>query len=257
MKISAVFLLFLLFAACKNEPEKASDTEVPLNFEISSITKKSGEGCLDDNYNCTLISLEIPIAEGPENIASRINTSIKKHVVALINSEEDPGLPSYEEFAKDFIAERQRIAEEFEESAPWRAIVTGRIFSENKHLLCIGIDSEIFTGGAHGYRSISFFNFDPETGSLYEHDDIFTEEFVSFAEKAFKSEQGIPEEENINSTGFWFEDDVFHLPNNIGFEDNKVILIYSAYEIASYADGEFRLEFTKEEVAPYIKLPKE
>ena len=113
--------------------------------------------------------------------------------------------------------------------------------------------SVIFTGGAHGYGSTSFFNFDPGTGETYEHRDLFTADFVRFAESSFRDRYDIPEGDPINSTGFWFENDTFHLPINIGITKEKVILIYNSYEIASYADGDFRFEFPLEEVAAFLK----
>ena len=57
---------------------------------------------------------------------------------------------------------------------------------ESENLISIAIDSEVFTGGAHGYRSISYFNFDAHTGGSLEHKDLFTQDFLNYAEKAFR-----------------------------------------------------------------------
>ena len=116
------------------------------------------------------------------------------------------------------------------------------------------MNSEIFMGGAHGYRGLSFLNFDPGTGEVYSHQDIFTPEFKDLVEKKFREEQSIPPEANINSTGFWFEDESFHLPSNIGFENNKVLLVYNAYEIAAYSAGDIYIEIPKEEIESYLKV---
>ena len=97
-------------------------------------------------------------------------------------------------------------------------------------------------------------NFDPETGRLLSNKDLFSEGFKEFAEKRFREKNNIPENEPINSTGFFFEDDKFQLPKNIGFHSNKVVLRYNSYEIASYAEGNIQLEFKTQEVKKYFKI---
>src|SRR5690606_39895740 len=89
---------------------------------------------------------------------------------------------------------------------------------------------------------ICYFNFDAHTGGSLEHKDLFTQDFLSYAEKAFREQYDIPQEESINSTGLWFEEDKFSLPINIGIDKEHVILVYNSYEVASYAEGEFKLE---------------
>ena len=250
-----LLLLLLLVVSCKNEPEKKELP--PLEFEAVSVIKKYGEGCHTDDFNCSIISLDLPKASGPEQVAEKINARLREHVFSLVFSEEATEAQTYEEYAKEFIANKKRVEEEFGEAVPWKAIVTGEVISEFENLVSIAVVSEIFTGGAHGYASTSFFNFDPHTGEAFEHGDLFTEEFVDYAEKAFREQTGIPEGEPINSTGFWFEEEVFKLPINIGITEEEVILIYNSYEIASYAEGDFRLEFPLEEVEPYLKIALE
>jgi hypothetical protein len=249
-----VFLLVIIFTSCKHKPEKE---EIPLEFELISVIKKSGEGCLTDDFNCSIISLDLPMAKGPEEVAEKINSRLREHVFSLANSEKTYEALSYEEYAKEFIANKKRMETEFGEKVPWRAIVTGSVISQTDHLVSISIVSEIFTGGAHGYGSTSFFNFNPETGETFEHQDIFTEKFKDFAERTFRERYDIPEDQPINSTGFWFEDDAFHLPINIGIAKENVILIYNSYEVASYAEGDFRLEFSLEELDPFLKIELE
>ena len=253
-KYMQVLLLFFLFTACKNEPKVK---EIPLHFEPVSVIKKSGQGCLSDDFDCTIISIDVPKAIGGKDISRKINATLKKHIFSLAFSEEPSEATSYEAYAKEFIANQQQTAEEFNESIPWRAIVTGQLIFESEDLLSIAIDSEIFTGGAHGYRSISFFNFDPNTGKQLEHRDLFTKEFMKYAESAFRTQYDIPQGESINSTGLWFENDRFSLPHNIGFDGENILLVYNSYEVASYAEGEFRLEFPLEEVRPYLKIELE
>ena len=112
----------------------------------------------------------------------------------------------------------------------------------------------LFTGGAHGYTSVSFLNFDPQTGELLTQKELFDPSFSSFAEEVFRQKNGIPENEPINSTGFLFDEEKFQLPKNIGFSEKKVLLRYNPYEVASYADGSLLLEIPLEEARKYLKF---
>jgi hypothetical protein len=65
-------------------------------------------------------------------------------------------------------------------------------------------------------------------------------------------QEKIPEGEPINSTGYMFERDTFYLPQNIGFTQDGVKLLYNEYEVASYADGPVELLLPYKEVKKYL-----
>ena len=113
-----------------------------------------------------------------------------------------------------------------------------------------------YTGGAHGYGSSFFMNIDPKTGEELTTSLIFKEvkAFRDFAEKKFREEYEIASSASINSKGFWFENDTFNLPQEIGFTDDRVIILYNQYDIASYADGPIELEIPLEEISPFLKI---
>lgn len=246
-----ILLIFLVFVSCQDEKKPK---EFPLRFEKKSLTKKAGENCETADYDCTIISLEVVKATGPENISEEINKALEEEVISLIASEENPGINDLEELTENFISDYLKASESFSEEPPWEAYVNESIYSRSENLISIGITAEIFSGGAHGYKSLTFLNFNPRTGKELSWRDIFTDEFKAFAEKRFRGKFNIPEEDNINSTGFWFENDVFHLPSNIGFSKENVILAYNIYEIAPYADGDFYLEIPFEEAKPFLKI---
>lgn len=249
--ILRIFLIFLFLTSCQDEKKPK---ELPLRFEKKSLTKKAGQHCDTADYDCTIISLEVVKAKGPEIISEEINKALEEEVISLIASEENPGIENLEELTENFISDYLKASESFSEEPPWEAYVNQSIYKKTENLICIGITAEIFSGGAHGYKSITFLNFDPKTGEELSWKDIFTEEFKGFAEEKFRSEFEVPAGENINSTGFWFENDTFHLPSNIGFTEENVILAYNIYEIAPYADGDFYLEIPLEEARPFLKI---
>lgn len=246
-------LLLFIFSSCENRKQPK---ELPLVFKNDKIEKKSGEGCLEDAFNCSKIILDFPVSEGAKS-SKKINEAIKNHLAQLIYNEENPKIASAEELAKNFISEHQKSVEKFEEAMPWQASVNAKVYFQSKNLISIGFNSEVFKGGAHGYRSLSFLNLNSKSGEIYTQKELFTEDFIEFAEKIFRQEQNIPKNDNINSTGFWFENDIFALPINIGFDKENVILVYNPYEIAAYSDGQFLLKIPKEKLKPFLKLEKD
>lgn len=248
--IFRILLITLLFTACKDEKKPS---ELPLRFEKETIIKKEGQNCDTADYDCTIISLEVLIAQGPEEAAQRINRALKKHVISTISSEENSTVTTFEDLTNTFISDYKKAAESFSSEPPWEAYLNESIYRKDEELISIGITTEIFSGGAHGYKNLSFLNFDPQTGEQLSWKDIFNPGFKAHVEERFRREHNIPTEENINSTGFWFENDAFHLPANIGFTEEQVILVYNSYEIAPYADGDFYMEIPIEEVRPFMK----
>ena len=248
-----ILLLFVLFASCAEEKEKEKKPR-PLQFEKKSIVKKAGKSCDTAEYDCTIISLEILRAKGGENVSGEINEKLEEHVIKMVSSEPDSAITDLEELSNYFISDYQNAAESFSEEPPWEAYVNQSVYKKDKDLISVGVTTEIFSGGAHGYKTLTFLNFNPETGEVYSREDLFTPEFKKYIEEIFRREQNIPLEDNINSTGFWFENDSFHLPENIGFEGDNVILVYNSYEIAPYSAGDFYMEIPVEDVKPFLKI---
>lgn len=249
-RVFPILLITLFFTACQDEKKPA---ELPLRFEKETIVKKEGKNCDTADYDCTIISLEVLTAKGPEEVAEQINRVLKNHVITTISSEENPTITNYEDLTNTFINDHKKAAESFSNEPPWEAYLNESIYRKDEELLSIGITTEIFSGGAHGYKNLSFLNFNPKTGEELSWKDIFKPQFKEHVEQRFRRDHNIPAEENINSTGFWFENDAFHLPANIGFTDEQVILVYNSYEIAPYADGDFYMEIPIEEVRPFMK----
>lgn len=245
-------LLFLFLIACKSDKE---EHESPLFFQTVSVVERSGEDCDLPENECASISMFFPTATGgAEETSEKINAHIRDHIIKLVSSEENPEVSSLEELSTQFVSEYEATKEDFKREPAWETYIFSRIYHKDEFLISIGFNSEVFMGGAHGYRGISFLNIDPQTGERYSRSDLFTPEFRQFAETKFREHQGIGEEENINSSGFWFEDERFQLPENIGFEEDRVVLVYNTYEIAPYSDGDYVLEIPLEEARPYLKL---
>lgn len=249
--ILRILLILCIFSSCQNEKKSS---EPPLRFKKENLTKKAGQHCDSADYDCTIIALETVKAYGPKEISQKINSKLETEVISLVAADDNAGIENLEELTETFISDYLKASKSFSEEPPWEAYVNESVYRKTDHLVCIGITAEIFSGGAHGYKTLTFLNFDPKTGKLFSWNAIFKDKFRDFAEKKFRSEYNISAQENINSTGFWFKDDTFHLPSNIGFSEENVILAYNIYEIAPYAEGDFYLEIPLEEARPFLKI---
>jgi len=141
----------------------------------------------------------------------------------------------------------------------WEAKIKGSISYEDAKFITIILDSYLFTGGAHGYTSKRFLNFDKKKGTEMENSELFknTEDFLVFAEEMFRKKENIPKNKSINYTGFMFEQDSFYLPENIGFTKDGLKLLYNPYEVASYTDGPIELVLPHTEIKKFLaKKPK-
>ena len=252
-KVFRLLLLLIIFSGCKKDKEEEKFSAA-LRFEKESLVKKAGENCDTADYDCTIIALDLVRAKGAEGVATQINRNLDEHIIKLISTQEDPQIKTLDSLADKFLTDYREAAENFSEEPPWEAYVNEQVSFRSDSLISVKIITEIFSGGAHGYKTLSFLNFDPTLGKMLSKNDIFEEEFTAFAEQKFRQQQEIPEEDNINSTGFWFENETFSLPENIGFSEGNVVLVYNSYEIAPYAAGDIVLEIPLEEVRPFIRI---
>ena len=252
--ITACISIFLCIA-CADE-KKTSETEEtkPLSFTSKTIEKKLDD-CLPENGDCTFISLTFPVAENGEGEAGEINKNIEKFLLVTIDYQDDGAAKEPEELVDNFIKSYEETREDFSEyDLPWEATVDGKIAYRSPEIISLKFNTYMFTGGAHGYRSTNYLNFDPESGERIKTSDLFTSEFEEFVEKDFREKQNIPADSNINSTGMFFENDEFHLPANIGITEDEIILHYNAYEIAPYAEGDFVMSYPRALIRKYMKI---
>ncbi|WP_417885376.1 DUF3298 and DUF4163 domain-containing protein [Zunongwangia sp.] len=244
-----IFSIILLIS-CKDETKKETKE---LTFQTKNL-EKTFEDCDPEKGSCTSIELSYPIIDANKKIAQPINDSIEQHIIKIITTtEESPKnidsllnlfIESYKEYRKDFA----------DLDIPWEASVNSDVTTLQSNILSIQFESYVFSGGAHGYGSTTFLNFNPKTGAVYKNSAIFKPEFKDFVEKDFRKKENIPAEDNINSTGMFFENDEFQLPINIGFENDNVILVYNQYEIAAYAAGQFTYTYPISEIQEYLKI---
>ncbi|RFS15329.1 DUF3298 and DUF4163 domain-containing protein [Emticicia sp. C21] len=110
-----------------------------------------------------------------------------------------------------------------------------------------------YTGGAHGNYYTSFYNFDALTGKLLELHEIVKDTLAlnKLAEIKFKAEETAMAKENgmeFKMEDYFFPENKFILPQNIGISKEGLRLLYNPYEVAAYARGMIILDIPWQEL---------
>lgn len=233
-------LCFVLLIGCNDEHK--------LTFEPLIVSD-------NDCTECPNIAIEIPKALEPSKLTESINNALEEELISLLVFDDEFEATSVTEAIQSFKNGYGELKKLYpDETAGWEAKISGVVSFEDKNMITIALNSYLFTGGAHGYTTRSFLNFNKRKGKEIENWELFNDQdhFKKFAESKFRIQENIPQDNPINSTGFMFEQDEFYLPENIGFTEKGLVLLYNQYEVASYADGAIELVLPYAEVKNYL-----
>ncbi len=242
MRYPLCFLLLLLFVL-------GCQTDSKLTMETHSLnTPKCGD--------CAHFKIKLPYALDELKIAKTINKAIAEEVIYTLQFSDADAVSTAEEAASSFNTSYQKMVKEygtFEE--PWSANINGMVTFEDKRMVTIALESTLYTGGAHGYFSKVFLNFDKKKAKELEVYELFNDMqgFIALAEEKFRGHYQIPKEGNINTTGFMFPNDSFELPKAFGLTAEGLQLHYNPYDVSSYADGPLVLTIPYAAVNPFLK----
>ena len=248
-KITVVAMIAFITVGCNQEKD--------IEFSSESFTEKELPIC--KNSNCPEITINYVEVLGDEEVSEKINMRIKNFIFTSLLMGEDtiPTAKTIQEAATGFIEIYNADKAQFPDMAGdyFAEISVAEIYKSKDHL-CFEMRQYLYTGGAHGYGTTSFINIDPKTGEELSSQKLFKnkKEFATFAEKKFRNEQKIAQDQSINETGFWFENEEFYLPESVGFTQDSIIFVYNQYDIASYADGPIELKIAVKEAAPFLSI---
>jgi len=235
-----------------------SCVDKPLTVVSTSFFEENLTSC--KTVSCPEITVNYITIEGDVESASLINTEVQDFIISslYIGDEEQPSpASSIKDAATGFIETYRLENAEFPDmAAEYFVEVTVTESFNTADLLSLELRNYLYTGGAHGYGSVIFKNYDPQTGLEWKLQDLVKDEaeFFAMAEQKFRKEHDIRANKPINSTGFWFENDQFSLPETIGFTKKNLILHYNQYEIASYAAGPIEVEIPLKEVQAFLEI---
>ncbi len=250
IKITFAFLFVgLIFVSCDKKEELLINGE--------SFTEKNLEMCKDGS--CPEITINYISAYGNEKVAEKINKQIEEFIIAslLMGEHTVAKAKTINEAAVGFIDVFKKDKAQFPDMAgDYFAEINVRELSTTATVYSFECRQYLFTGGAHGYGSVAFLNIDAKTGEEITLKKLVKDKkgFQEFAEKQFKNQYKIAVDAPVNSTGFWFKDEKFNLPETAGFTSDSIIFVYNQYDIASYAEGPIELKLSRKEAQPYMNI---
>ncbi|RMA66153.1 DUF3298 and DUF4163 domain-containing protein [Ulvibacter antarcticus] len=248
-KIALLLVLIITLHGCKRNSFVVFSSE---NFTENALESCKTIGCPEITINYLSVSSEGEVSE-------KINAKINKFIIEALNIGDDSiaHAATISEAATDFIKTYRLHSAEFPDMATdYFAEITVSEMFHTSDLISLSFRKYLYTGGAHGYEKLSFLNIDPQTGEEIPSEEIIKDinRFTQFAEERFREKFGIAKNENINSNGFSFENDQFHLPESIGVSKSALLLLYNQYDIASYADGPIELKIPLKDVEPFLNF---
>lgn len=228
-----LILVFFFLNACGEAPK--------LVFKETDFTTEKN----------TLVEIIIPIASGDVLVADAINADVKNEVIKALQPEDGETIimNSIEESITAFNEEYNNFKTDFPEvSQPWEAQIDGEIMYQSPEIVSMSITSYINTGGAQGNLNISFLNYDARTGQRIKNFELFKniDEFKALAQGYF--------EEAVENKSNAFNPNSFELPENIGYNENGIILLFNAYETAPYASDIIEFVIPFEEANDFLNF---
>ncbi|MBU3820784.1 DUF3298 and DUF4163 domain-containing protein [Flavobacteriaceae bacterium XHP0103] len=203
------------------------------------------------NDENAVVEVIIPMASGNDNtVVNTINSTLSSYVIKSlkIGDQETPNAKTIEEGIANFNADFESFKNGFPEALPWDAQIDGEVMYQSPEIISISLSAYLNTGGAHGNLTITFLNFDAVTGKLIKNEGLFNNM------NAFKKIAQTNFDDTIEDKNVLFDPQSFQLPENIGFNEEGIILLYNTYEVAPYATGiiEFTIPFN--EVSTYLNF---
>lgn len=133
--------------------------------------------------------------------------------------------------------------------------LNGRLMNIQRGIISYGVERYVYSGGVHGMNAREFFNYDAKTGDLLTQDDIFAdgyeEPLTHLIISKILEQVGVADKAALANEGYYVEEIV---PNyNFYLDEEALVFVYNAYEIAPYSYGETVVELAWSEIESLLK----
>ena len=256
-----VFVAALIVAACGTEPTENTPADGgAIRFNIHEISARS-RACDESEARCARVKVTYPetTGGGTEVARGKIDLFLEHDMVSrmrgFVSENVGSGIDNIEGLAAAFLAEHQTFVEEFPEAtAEWSIEIEASMIYNTPAAVTIDITEFAYTGGAHPNSRRRLVSFDVSTGRMLGVDDltIDVEALTSLTEQLLRADRGLEPDADLESAGFWFPEEGFTLPDNVGVVEDGLVFHWDAYEIAPYSMGPIDVTVPAEDLATVI-----
>lgn len=166
------------------------------------------------------------------------------------------GYIKFYESSEDFTSGKSdEEDEEIKTDEKWWKNEKMSIRNNSENILSYTVETDQFTGGAHGGRSYVNTVINLKTGDRITEDDLFTEEsrpkIVDLIVKRLMQKNNVQKEKDLEEIGFF---DVADIELNRNFYVNKegITYTYNEYDIAGYALGTIEILLSFEDISGFM-----
>ncbi len=261
MKIQTIpFILLLALSACKSDTEQTTkpNSNSVLSFTDEKVFTHTGN-CDDEKQPCALVDMKfLQMTDSSQQCYADLNQTLKLSAMqcAMLLLDSVKGQPEINKIAAEYIKSYEDYIKEFPDVAmSWEARSTMKLLFQNDSLLSFLTTGFNFSGGAHPNSANEIIVYDKARCKKLSTNELFTENdnLLKTVEKHFRAKREVPANQSLNDFGFFFENDKFILPANIGFEKDSVLFIYNDYEVGPHVIGGTEFKIPKSELLPFLK----
>jgi hypothetical protein len=266
-KLLILFASVIALAACQNKTETTTTETTSAEIKVDSVTyslETPPKITKDGDTIFTTFSVKYPkLVGGNETVISKINAQIEQMVkdqtFSMNDTVQTTKTATIESLAEGFVREFEDLAAENEDRPllSWDYDGSGDTLFISSKVISIYYQVYSFTGGAHGNSSITYMNFNAQTGDLLKLTDMVSDTIAlkKMAELKFEKTQKEFAKENdfeYDRTSYFWENP-FYLPANIAVTKTGLLFMYNPYEAAAYALGFISFELTWQELSTIAK----
>lgn len=230
----------LVVSACS--PDSVSD--IPGFAWRDSTVSARPTGCDGPLDRCGGVQLTFPVFSAVEPTHDSIARILTQRIVDVFAGEMGgPDLQRSTDLtaaSARFIAEYEDFIADFPQREMAWTMQGTAVVTAMDSVACVEVSTSSFMGGAHPLSYTTYLLTDTRTGKPLTIADLTadTTKLKKRAEEAFRRHVGIkPGASLTDGTEYWFENDQYVLPSNIGVTADSVIFHYNAYEIGPYVLG--------------------
>lgn len=258
--ISVLPLIVLVMASCK---KKQAQEDAQITFKPFRINK---EHHLKENPKKPMLRLSIEL-QYPDTFSNpAVLTKIRETVLADFFPDMDKDTNNPEQAIKTYIQNYINFYEDSENASEkddnegyenvrgdsWWDNEKMIIRNNANNILSYTIESDRFTGGAHGGRNYLNTVINLQNGERITEEDLFTEEtrplIAGILLKKIMAQHQVEKVEDLEQIGF-FDASEIALNKNFYVTKKGIVYTYNEYEIAAYAIGITEVLLTYEELS--------